>query len=84
MITQQDVYYAIPISRKYYKSIAIDLSKQQKLDADPKAIQQSNFTWDLDRAEGTAIFFIIKEAKETVLGLPKGKVKVLWFHFVLI
>ena len=25
---------------KYYKMIAIDLSKQQALDADPKAIQQ--------------------------------------------
>ena len=29
---------------KYYKMIAIDLSKQQALDADPKAIQQINFT----------------------------------------
>ena len=38
--------------------IAIDLSKQQALDADPKAIQQINFTGNLDRVEG---------AKETVL-----------------
>ena len=30
--------------KKYYKLIAIDLSKQQKLDADPKAIQHS-FYW---------------------------------------
>ena len=28
----------------YYKMIAIDLSKQQALDADPKAIQQENIS----------------------------------------
>ena len=33
--------------QKYYKLIAIDLSKQQNLDADPKAIQQINFTGNL-------------------------------------
>ena len=33
-----------PYFKKYYKLIAIDLSKQQKLDADPKKIQQINFT----------------------------------------
>ena len=36
--------------KKYYKMIAIDLSKQQALDADPRAIQQINFTANLDRA----------------------------------
>ena len=44
--------------------IAIDLSKQQALDADPKAIQQINFTGNLDWAEGAKMFFIIKEAKK--------------------
>ena len=44
--------------KKHYKMI--DLSKQQALDADPKAIQQINFTTNIDRAEGTTIFFIIK------------------------
>ena len=47
--------------------IAIDLSKQQALDADPKTIQQINFTGNLDQPAGGAIFFIIEEAKETVL-----------------
>ena len=70
-----------PYFKKYYKLIAIDLSKQQKLDADQKAIQQINFTWNLDRAEGSAMFFIIEEAKETVLDFSKGTVKVLWFYF---
>ena len=32
---------------KYYKMIVIELSKQQSLDADPKAIQQSNFAGNL-------------------------------------
>ena len=66
-----------PYLKNYYKLIAIDLSKQQKLDADPKAIQQINFTGNLDRAEGSTMFFIIEEAKETVLDFSKGTVKVL-------
>ena len=37
-----------PYFEKYYKLIAIDLSRQQKLDADPKAIQQIDFTRNLD------------------------------------
>ena len=79
MITQDYPYF-----KKYYKLIATDLSEQQKLDADPKAIQQINFTENLDRAEGATMFFIIEEAKETVLDFSKGTVKVLWFYFVLI
>ena len=47
-----------------YKMIAIDLNKQQALDADPRAIQQTNFTANLSREEGTTMFFIIKKAKE--------------------
>ena len=66
-----------PYFKKYYKLIAIDLSKQQKLDTDPKAIQQINFTGNLSRAEGATISFIIEEANETILDLSKGTVKVL-------
>ena len=58
--------------------IAIDLSKQQALDADPGAIQQINFTANLVRAGNTTTFFIIEEAKETVLDFSQGTVKVLW------
>ena len=50
--------------KKYYKMIAVDLSKQQALDADPKATQQINFTANLDRAGNTRIYFILEEAKE--------------------
>ena len=47
--------------------IAIGLSKQQVLDADPKTIQQINFMANLDREGNTIMFFFIEEAKETVL-----------------
>ena len=52
--------------------IAIDLSKQQTLDADPKTIQQINFIGNLEQQ--SAIFFIIEEAKETVLDFSQGTV----------
>ena len=61
----------------YYKMIAIDLSKQQALDADHRVIQQINFTANLDRAGTTRIYFILEEAKETVSDFSQGTVKVL-------
>ena len=57
--------------------IAVDLSKQQPLDADPRAIQQINFTANLDRAGNTRAYFILEEAKETILDFSKETVKVL-------
>ena len=57
--------------------IAVDVSKQQTLDADPKAIQQINFTANLDRAGNTRFFFIFEEAKETVFEFSQWTVKVL-------
>ena len=38
-----------PYFKKHYKRIAVDLSKQQVLDADPKVIRQNSFTGNLDR-----------------------------------
>ena len=66
-----------PYFKSHYKMIEIDLSKQQALDADPRAIQQINFSANLDRAGNTTMFFIIEEAKETVLDFSQGTVKVL-------
>ena len=57
--------------------IAVDVSKQQALDADPKAIQQIDFTANLDRAGNTSLYFILEEAKETVFEFSQGTVKVL-------
>ena len=47
--------------------IGIDLSKQQAFEADPKVIQQTNVTGNLDQAGGATMFFIIEETKETKL-----------------
>ena len=60
-----------------YKMIAVDLSKQQTLDGDPRAIQQINFTANLDRAGNRRVYFILEEAKETILDFSQGTVKVL-------
>ena len=51
--------------------IAIDLSKQQALDADHRAIQQ------IYRDGKTRFYFILEEVKETVFEFSQGTVKVL-------
>ena len=66
-----------PYFKKNHKMIAIHLSRQNKLDADPRAIQQINFTANIDRVGNTTIFFIIEKAKETILEFSQGTVKVL-------
>ena len=63
--------------KENYNMIAIDLSKQQALDADPRGIQQINFTANLEREGNTTMFFIIEKAKETVFEFSQGTVKVL-------
>ena len=59
MIMQLVVFF-----KEHYKMIATGLSKQQELDADPKANQQIIFGGNFTRNATT--FFIITEAKETV------------------
>ena len=73
MITSNKYYSYF---KENYKLIAIYLSKQQALDVDPRAIQKINFTANLDRDGNTTMFFIIEEAKETVLDFSQGTVKV--------
>ena len=60
--------------KDHYKMIAIDLSKKQAIDAFPRAIQQINFTANLDRHQNKTMFFIIEEAKETVLDFSQGTI----------
>ena len=60
-----------------YKMIAVYLSKQQALDAVPRAIQQINFTANLDRDGNTRVYFILEEANKTILDFSQGTVKVL-------
>ena len=57
--------------------MAIDLSKQQALDADPKGIQQINFTGNLERAGNTIMSFIINDATESVVDFSQGTLKLL-------
>ena len=73
-----------PYFKKNYNLNTIDLSKQQKLDANPKAMQQINYTGNLNRAVDAKMFFITEETKETVLDFSKETVKVSWFQFVLL
>ena len=57
-----------------YKTIAIDLSQQQALDADPKVIQQITFPGNLEKNE--TIVFIIEEVKKIFLDFSQGTVKI--------
>ena len=52
----------------------VDLSKQQALDANPKAIQQINFTGNLDRAGRTRFYFILEDTKETAFEFLQGTI----------
>ena len=56
--------------------IAIDLTKQQGLDADLKAMQQIIYIGDLDWAGNTTFFFIIEELKETTLEFLQRSIEV--------
>ena len=71
-----------PYFKENYKTIAIDLSRQNGLDADPKGIEQINFTANLDTAGNTTMFFVIEEAKETIFEFSQSTVKVLWMHWI--
>ena len=65
-----------PYFKENYKMTEIDLSKQQALDADPRANHQINFTPNLSRAGKKTFCFIIEEVKETVLDFSHGSKKV--------
>ena len=62
-----------------YRLIAVNLSKQKNLDADPRAIQQIVFQRIAGGDYNTKIWLytILEKSKETVLGFYKGTVKVL-------
>ena len=72
-----DGFLDYPYVTDNYKKIAVDLSKQQALDFDPRANQQINITANLDRAGNTRIYFILEEAKETKVDFPQATMKLL-------
>ena len=59
---------------KHYKLIAVDLSKQKELDADPRAIQQIEFKYMLQT--DSTIYWVLQKSKETILESYKGTAKV--------
>ena len=59
---------------KHYKLLAVDLSKQKELDADPRAIQQIEFKYMIGTS--SIIYWILEKSKETILEFYKGTVKV--------
>ena len=63
-----------PYFKKYHKLIAIDLSKQQKLDSGPKEMHQLNFIWNLTRAKGPRMLFIIEDWIEIELNWIELKI----------
>ena len=69
------MFTSLSLFQKYYKLIAIDLSKQQKLDADLKRVTQINCTGNLEE-DNVTMFFIIEEAKRTQLDFLKITMKV--------
>ena len=60
--------------KKHYKLVAVDLSKQNELDPDPKAIQQIEFKYMLET--DSTIYWVLEKSKETISEFYKGTVKV--------
>ena len=60
--------------KKHYKIVAVDLSKQKELDADPRVIQQIEFKYML--GTNSTIYWVLEKSKETILEFYKEAVKV--------
>ena len=60
--------------KKHYKLVAVDLSKQKELDADPRAIQQIEFKYMLET--NSTIYWVLEKSKEIILEFYKGTLKV--------
>ena len=60
--------------KRHYKLVAVDLSKQKELDADPRAIQQIEVKYTL--VTNSTIYWVLEKSKETILEFYKVTVKV--------
>ena len=60
--------------KDYYQLITVDLSKQKELNADPRAIRQTEFYETLET--NSQVCLILEKTKETVLEVYKGTAKV--------
>ena len=61
--------------QKKLQTIAVNLSKQKALDADPRAIQQIIFTGKA--SANIVVHYILEQSKETILQFSKGITNVL-------
>ena len=61
--------------KKNYSLIAADLSKQNALDADSRAIQQIVFTGKANA--DVMVYYVLEQSKETILQFSKGATKVM-------
>ena len=61
--------------KNHYQLIAVDLSKQRELDADPGSIQQIEFYGMLKT--NSQVCTVLEKSKETILEFYKGAAKVL-------
>ena len=61
--------------KKNYKLVAVDLTKQKELDADPRAIQQIEFYRRLET--NSQVCTVLEKSKETILEFYKGIANVL-------
>ena len=68
MIIQLVIYEILLILKKYYKLIATDLSKQNKL----KEPQQISFIGRLSNILGVIMFFIIGKSEETTFNFSQN------------
>ena len=75
MIILQAVYWILLISKKKYRLTAVNLSKQNALDADPRVIQQIIFTGKA--SQNIVIYYILEQSAETILNFSKGTANVL-------
>ena len=59
----------------HVRRYSMTLGKQQVLPGDPQAIQQITFIENVNQEE--TMFFVIKEAKETILDFSQGTLRIL-------
>ena len=60
--------------KKHYKLVAVDLSKQKELDADPRAIQKIEYKYMI--GTNSTIYWVLEKSKETKLEFYKGTAQV--------
>ena len=54
-------------TKKKCKLMVTDLNKQEALDGNPKAVQQIDFTINLNQSGNAMLFFVIKDVKQITL-----------------